>query len=600
MRRVPFLVTVGILGSVLTTWAVLARAQQQAPPAAAPAAETYVTPTAPAAPATPVAPAAAAPQPTAEVRMLPTAPAQPAAVSETAPVQAQAPAAAPVQQPVAEVRPAATPVAQPAATAAQQPAAEPKAAPASAQAPGTAEPQAEMTPSQLEASVTLAWAGPSLVKVGRPADYTLTVRNICAATLQQVQILVRIPQGTSVTATEPAGQIDNKVIAWTLGTLLPKQEKVLRLRLVPDTKGITGCYAWVSFTGSSALKVTVCEPKLVLKVQAPERVMIGDPATMVLTVHNPGDGPAEQVKIQAELPEGLVNAMGRKVEYDIGNLAPGESRSVQLICSTQAGGEQKCNVVAFADDGGLKAQEQMQVNVLMPRLELEASGPKVRYLERKATYVFKVANTGDAAANNVYIRDALPEGFKFSQATDGGSYDFPTRTVSWFLGELAPGQAREVRLEVIAASIGDHHQKVSVQAARGQKVESDVPTRVEGLSELALKISDLEDPVEVGADVTYQVRIQNNGSKTETNLKLVCTVPEKMQFKGAQGSVNPHEVGKEIVFEPIAALEPHAEAVFKVTLKSLVPGDFRFKAQITGSNLTEPVVESEGTRVYQD
>jgi uncharacterized repeat protein (TIGR01451 family) len=390
-------------------------------------------------------------------------------------------------------------------------------------------------------------------------------------------------------------------MVWDLGTLVAKQERSLVLKMVADAKGDVMPQAWVTFTGSSVMRIRVCEPKLALKVATPEKAMVGDPAAFTLTVSNPGDGSADQVKIHAILSEGLEHARGNKIDFDIGNLAAGESRNVTLLCATRTGGAQKCEVAAEAD-GGLAAKDAATVNVIMPRLDLRLEGPGLRYLDRKALYTLKVTNPGDAPATNVTVADQVPAGFKVLAASDGGRHDFQTHTVSWFLGEVAPGQTREVKLEVQAINPGEHKHKATAVGARGLRAESEKLTRVEGLSALLLEMVDTEDPIETGGDTAYEVRITNTGSKTETDIKLVASVPDKMQFKNAQcpPGVRYREEGKTVVFEPIAALAPRADAIFRINVKAMEPGTVRFKIQMTSTNLTEPVIKMEATRIYSD
>lgn len=463
------------------------------------------------------------------------------------------------------------------------------------QGPGVTE---NNTTGRQEPAVSVEWIGPPVTKLGRAADYTVAVRNVCNIAVQQVMVRVRIPSGMTVNTTEPKAIAEGNVLMWELGTMMPKQEKNLQVRMVPDGKGAVRCQAWVTFTGSSIMPIKVTEPKLVLKAQAPERVMVGDAATFVLTVTNPGDGPAEQVKIHADLSDGLEHVRGKKVDFEIGNLAAGESRSVQLICATKGGGVQSCEALAEADD--LRSQDKAAVNVIMPRIELEATGPKLRYLDRKAVYSFKVVNPGDASATNVSVADVIPAGFKFASASDGGRHDFSTRTVSWFLGEIGAGQAKEVKLEVVAINPGEFHHKATAQAARGLKDDKEVTTKVEGLSAILLEVVDTEDPIEVGSETSYEIRITNTGSKTETDVKLMCVIPEQMQFKGAQGPARFHEQGKEVVFDAIPKLAPRADAIIRVNVKAVAPGSVRFKTQLTSTNLIEPVVENEATRIYDD
>jgi uncharacterized repeat protein (TIGR01451 family) len=450
-----------------------------------------------------------------------------------------------------------------------------------------------------EPAVSLQWIGPTAAKVNQPNVYSLVVRNICTIPVQQVMVRVRIPANLSCGDTEPKAVAEGNVLVWELGALQPKEEKVLRLKLLAERKGDASPQAWVTFTGSAVLHIKVREPKLALKAQGPSKLLLGETAAFQLEVTNPGDGSADQVKIHANLSEGLECPRGNKIDFDIGNLAAGETRTVTVMCIAKKGGTQKCEVAAEAD-GGLRAQEAAQVSVTMPRLELQLAGPGLRYLGRKALYTLKVCNPGDAPATNVTLSDVVPEGFKVLAASDGGRHDFSAHTVSWFLGDIKPGEAREVKLEVQAVNPGEFKHKVSAVGAHNLSAESELATRIEGLSALMLEMVDTEDPIEVNSETSYEVRISNTGSKVETNIKLAATIPDKMEFKSATGPVRFHEEGKLIVFEPIEKLAPRADAVFRINVKATDQGIVRFKIQMTSTNLTEPVIKMEATRIYSD
>jgi uncharacterized repeat protein (TIGR01451 family) len=453
--------------------------------------------------------------------------------------------------------------------------------------------------SRQEPSVSLEWVGPAVAKVSQPNDYALVVRNTCSIPVQQVLVRARIPAGLVCGDTEPKAIAEGNVLVWELGALQSKEEKVLRLKLLAEQKGDATPQAWVTFTGSSVMHIKVREPKLALKVEGPQKILLGETAAFQLAVTNPGDGSADQVKIHAALTEGLECPRGSKIDFDIGNLAAGETRNVTVMCIAKLGGTQKCDVIAEAD-GGLQAKETSAVGVTMPRLELQLAGPALRYLGRKALYTLKVTNPGDAPATNVTISDIVPEGFKVLAASDGGRHDFSAHTVSWFLGEIKPGETHEVKLEVQAINPGEFKHKASAIGAHNLCADSELATRVEGLSALMLEMVDTDDPIEVNSETSYEVRISNTGSKVETDIKLIATIPDKMEFKNATGPVRFHEEGKTIVFEPLDKLAPKADAVFRINIKALDQGIVRFKIQMTSTNLTEPVIKMEATRIYSD
>lgn len=189
-----------------------------------------------------------------------------------------------------------------------------------------------------EPAISMEWVGPPTTKLGQPADYSLVLRNVSNSAIQQVQARVRVPSGLTMTSMEPKAIFDNGIMKWDLGTMQPKQEQSLKLRFVADAKGVVVPQAWVTFTGAAVMNIKVCEPRLALKVGYPDKILVGDAAKFNLNVSNPGDGPADQVRLLVNLSQGLEHPKGDKIELEIGTLAAGETRAVQLVCNARVGG----------------------------------------------------------------------------------------------------------------------------------------------------------------------------------------------------------------------------------------------------------------------
>ncbi|HMF15401.1 MAG TPA: CARDB domain-containing protein, partial [Gemmataceae bacterium] len=427
----------------------------------------------------------------------------------------------------------------------------------------------------------------------------LVVRNNTASALQEARAYVRVPAGLAVLSAEPRAAAEGRMLEWQLGALPPHQERKLRVRLSAEASGELVAQAWATFTCASSLNLHVQEPKLVLKTKASDHVTLGDSANIVFTVSNTGEGTAEQVKIQANLSDGLEHASGKHVELQVGSLAPGESRSATLVCAPKTGGQHVCEAVALTE-AGLAARDQVTLTAAAPRLVVQAIGPGLRYLDRKALYTFRVRNPGDAPATQVVLEDAVPDGMKFLAASDGGQHDALRHHVAWRLGDIGAGQTREVRLELAAVTPGEYRQRVAAQSAQGQAANVEIRTRAEGVPTLVAEVTDTDDPVEVGAETTYEVRLVNTGSKEDTAVALACTIPDKMEFKAAQGPCRYRVQGRSVVFEALPRLAPHADALFRVTVRGIAAGDARFKIQVNSASLTEPLLRTESTRIYAD
>lgn len=465
--------------------------------------------------------------------------------------------------------------------------------------PGVVTPAANATgPIKTEPAVRLEWSGPTSVRVGQPNDYVLTVRNVSESNVSDVRLRVSV-DAKCVVGAEPRPQVEDGSLIWDLGGFAPKHERQVQVRLQHGEKGNIGATARVTFSSSAAIAIRASEPSLLVRVGGASKCQLGDGTGLVVTVNNPGDGVAERVKVNVEIPEGLEHVKGRLVSYDVGALQPGETRTLQVLCVARAGGEHVCKATAEAD-GGLKSTDQAVVAVIAPRLAVEIKGPALRYLDRKASYAIRVTNPGDAPANNVLLQDILPGGFRFVSADAGGRYDPATRIVSWYVGEIAPGESRDVTVELQATNMGEFTHEVTAQASRGLKSSQNLPVRVEGISAILLEVVDLEDPIEVGADTTYVVRIANTGSKADHDLRLVCQIPERMQFRGATGPTGFSQNGQEIVFHPLPSLGARSDAVYRVTVRATAAGVSTFKARITSSILVDPVLKEEATRVYSD
>ncbi|HEV3023430.1 MAG TPA: hypothetical protein VGX76_13235, partial [Pirellulales bacterium] len=305
------------------------------------------------------------------------------------------------------------------------------------------------------------------------------------------------------------------------------------------------------------------------------------------------------ILISETIPEQLEHPAGSELEYEVGDLKPGESRQIDLVMNSVKAG-QVVNLLTARGEGQLQAEQQSEFMVVAPQLELAMQGPKRRYLERQATYTVTVSNPGTAPAKEVQLLTHLPKGLKFVGANNSGEYDSVTNTVHWVLEELPAKQSGQVTLTTLPIEAGEQTLKVEGMAERGLSAEQEEVVTVEGVAAILFQLADEADPIEVGGETTYEIKVVNQGSKAATNVQVVAVFPPQLKPRSAHGPTRDSVVGQEVRFQPLGRLPPKGETTYQIRAQGVEPGDLRVQVQLLTDEMQSPVTKEESTRVYAD
>jgi len=465
---------------------------------------------------------------------------------------------------------------------------------------GTGQPGNKQLEGPQTPQLTIQKTGPPAIQVGKVAAFRVTVRNTGRVPAHQVEVRDQVPKGTRLISTNPrASRGTTDELVWALGTLQPGDESSVEIQLEPMAEGEIGSVATVHFQAEASARSVVTKPQLVLQTSGPGQVLSGEDVKLTIEVSNPGSGIATGVVIEERVPPGLQHPAGTELEYQVGDLPPGQSRKLELTLVANRPGP-VANLLTAHGDGNLKAEDRLDLEVISPQLEVAVAGPKRRYLEREAVYRMSIHNPGTAPAQQVELVAYLPGGLKFVSANNAGHYEEASRTVHWRLEELPTKAVGTVELVTLPTEAGEHTIRLRGTADRGVSADGAQAVLVEGIAAIKFVVVDVTDPIEVGGETTYEVRVVNQGSKAASNVRLAVLLPPEMRALAAEGPSRHVVQDGRVLFEGLPRLAPKADVTYRVRVQGLKPGDLRVCAQLLTDDMQTPVVKEESTRVYSD
>ena len=252
----------------------------------------------------------------------------------------------------------------------------------------------------------------------------------------------------------------------------------------------------------------------------------GDNVTYTVTVTNDGIGDANNVVITDVLDKGLkfLNATGN-FTYDektgiitwIVDLAKGETKTFNVNVTVLGYGVLP-NTVAV---GNKTAVRNITVPEIITVKEVNSSDI---HIGDEITYTITVSNPGKINATNVVIRDILPEGLKFINASNGGVYDPVTGIITWILN-ITANSTVDLTADVCVNKSGNITNTVNV----GNKT-SNCTIESGDIVDLEIHIVADKSEIYVGDNVVYTVTVINNGPSDAINTIANILIPNALSI----------------------------------------------------------------------
>lgn len=438
--------------------------------------------------------------------------------------------------------------------------------------------------------IQLAKVMPTHAHLGDTVEYHLVLTALdCVG---NVRVTDLIPSGATYVRSEPAARVRGDLLTWNLNAMDCGQEQKIRVWLQADTVATLSSCATINADPRTCASLDIGFANLTVRKTGPETAQVGSTINYDIVVMNKGTTEAHDVVVTDTVPEGLQSSDGQKtMTFKVGDLPPNQPRSIPVSLRAVTRGRH-CNTVAVASSNAGKAVDEICTTVLQPGLNLIKTGDQERFLGRKAAYRIQLHNTGDTTLTNVVVTDTAPEATSIVSAE--GAVITGNQAV-WRLESLAPAERKTFDILLTSTTPGRHCDVATVTAGGGLQDRVEFCTLWRGVPAVLLEVTDDPDPIQVGEEATYTIRVTNQGTADLTQIVIAAEFqPHMTPVSSPQGTVS----GQEVTFPVVGRLEPKQSLTYTVRVQGVKAGDARNKVVLKADTLSAPVVEEESSRVY--
>ena len=360
---------------------------------------------------------------------------------------------------------------------------------------------------------------------GDNVNYTVTVTNDGIGDAKDV--VVRDILGEGLTFVDATGNYSfdevTRTVTWIVDLAKGESKVFSVIATVSGYGNVTNSLVVGNKTTGVNVTVPEINPDKTVDNEIPN---FGDNVTYTVTVTNDGIGDANNVVITDVLDKGLkfLNATGN-FTYDektgtitwTVDLAKGETKTFNVNVTVLGYGVLSNTVVV----GNKTAVRNITVPEIITVKEVNSSAI---HIGDEITYTITVSNSGKINATNVVIRDILPEGLKFINASNGGIYDPVTGIITWILN-ITANSTVDLTADVCVNKSGNITNTVNV----GNKT-SNCTIESGDIVDLEIHIVADKSEIYVGDNVVYTVTVINNGPSDAINTIANILIPNALSI----------------------------------------------------------------------
>jgi uncharacterized repeat protein (TIGR01451 family) len=472
-------------------------------------------------------------------------------------------------------------------------------------------------------------SGPELAAPGVTIVYRIEVRNTGDLPAENVRVTATVSPNLEVLNSDPPASPTNNQLNWQLGTISAGDTGVLavrcRARIAGDARFIVSASSGNLSDNSTAI-TRIEAPSLEVRfVNPPQTARVGQRITFDIRVRNTGSQTLRNIVLRDDFDEGLEHSEGESspIGFELAELLPGQEDTKAVSFVIRRTG-QLCHTIAAQSEGGYTADDRTCVTVERANLgvRVDKHGPAQAVVGETICFDLQVTNTGDAPLTGVQVVDTPGRSFEPIKASDDHVNILGTGLL-WQIDTLAPGETRDFRVE--CRCLGEDSMaanRAEVTTAEGLSDAASATTAIVRASaidtiprrggvpplslesqgprrgEITLKVTDIDDRIQVGETTTYIIEITNDRDEPARNVVVVFSLPEGLRRPTTDPSSPKFFVRDDgqYQFEPIQEMRPGGSEIMRVKVEATQPGFHTFQARIISPEERSDVEQTQVLR----
>lgn len=459
-------------------------------------------------------------------------------------------------------------------------------------------------------NVDSAFAGDTL-------KYTMMVGNLGPTTAETVIVTDAVPDHTTyVPGSAILGGVydpsENK-ITWTLTDLDPRELVVLGFLAIID-KGTPDSTAIANFALIAAPEmipsdtvITIVKPHIpippelgITKTVDSTLASAGSELTYTLMVRNVGEVAVDSAVVTDAIPDlttyvtgsasdnGVFDADKNMITWVTGPLAPGATQDLAFkvtIDKTVADSAVIPNVADIIVP--VSVVSDTVITTVRPHVVIPPELDIIKQVDSTLasagstlTYTLTVRNIGEVVADSIVVVDTIPVHTHAVKASGGDHHEFGTRTISWLINTLEPGQSATLNFWVyidVTAPDSAEIPNVAYITNPDTTISNQVVTIVRpGGPPLQLTIDKFVDSTEASprSILTYTIGVTNFGVWPVSGILVEDAIPELTSYvpgSADKGGVYNAETGRITWTVKTLTMDESEVLTFKVKIDAEAP-----------------------------